>query len=719
MCGSDPIKPFWVNHQLSPTSVSYVNSNFPNCLVNTSEKSVLKLSVPNVDEYVSIDKSALVTPSTHTWSLDCWLSLNNELYSPSDAPNISQKLNRESQVLKTEFNIDMINVQFLDAIENSSDLNFFVRNVTLSNLSDDVVQFPLYFSVRPYDIEGLTVVKDITFHSENAFIINNKLGIVFEDIPSNVVCLNYKDGDVSNHFNDYEMILNTKCKNSQASAYIKYSILLQPKESKKILAKIPLNNTEIARNINKIMPLVSQKKLRKDIQYLKGSVINLKRKSLETHFKKISLYFQNNLLNNSINNSLAYILCLKECYSDLNRIRINQNFDTILDLMNVFNIVGNHDFSISVINTIADKNHKKSASIHDLTDLQFLRYIDHVFKTYMYTRNSLLIDKSVDEFEKRIKKILSSLEIIKNTNFHGMKKRCINSQIRSFDYVLDDNFLLLNGLINLIKMFKETSQNEKCKHFQEIKNNFEIKLMSYVKILGGDEGYLPYSRSLPLTSDLLSSLNCVYPYKIIDVQDLRVQQTINLLEKYFIEDNLLFSSVDNSGYGVVENFHLAIIYLLSNNFRGFEIINKLLSSNLLTNFPTKIHPKTFSGSAGSPHDLQVNLKIIEFICQMLLYQTEDELILFNHLPAQFFNEQGVLFDIKNLRTFYGQLDIFVTRSDKLINIKMETSFVNEPKEIYINIPLRFKSLMINGKTRNNTDSLVRLPIGNVSIEVEL
>ena len=82
-----------------------------------------------------------------------------------------------------------------------------------------------FIAIRPYNIEGVAHIKEITFLSENTFIINNQLGLILDKKPDNVVCSNFQDKDISSMYEEWEMILSTQCSSGMASAFAEYKLI--------------------------------------------------------------------------------------------------------------------------------------------------------------------------------------------------------------------------------------------------------------------------------------------------------------------------------------------------------------------------------------------------------------------------------------------------------------------------------------------------------------
>ena len=249
------------------------------------------------------------------WSVDIWISNGTRLISPAALPQTTQRFLDSDSVVQTEFSIESLSITsdvFFKSFKDNQNLLF--QNVSLKNNGEKPIKFSFYFAIRPYNPEGVSPIDHITYLTANAFIINNQLGLVLDSKPDNVVCLSEKEGDISEHFNDWEMILKAKCKHHQTSGFAEYKINLKPGETKKLSCKMPTKPIASLIDVfHSKLTNVKRKSLFKNIQHIQDYQFETEKKELklnwDEHLKDLSsIQLPDEDLTNLFKKNMTYLM---------------------------------------------------------------------------------------------------------------------------------------------------------------------------------------------------------------------------------------------------------------------------------------------------------------------------------------------------------------------------------------------------------------------------
>ncbi len=294
------IWPYWVYHQFSPRSPYFVSPGIPVAL-NCTNRNWTTLA-----DKVTVDPRGLITVPKG-WSLDFWIANSAHIVSAAQLKSVTQHF--DNSIVRTAYETDALSVHsdtFFAPLPPFEGL--VCTQVKIKNKSEKQINLSFYFAVRPYNAEGLAPVDEIVYLTSNAFIVNNAPGPVFDRKPDNVVCVKFQDGDVSEHFNDWQMILQAQCPDHQASGFVEYKIALKAGEDASFSCKIPTEinmqlmslwqkqltepqRQELTRKIAEIQQLSYEHLLPQTPQ--PKSTLSIPDKKLESLYLKNKMHLQN------------------------------------------------------------------------------------------------------------------------------------------------------------------------------------------------------------------------------------------------------------------------------------------------------------------------------------------------------------------------------------------------------------------------------------------
>ncbi|MFA5928596.1 MAG: hypothetical protein WC838_04795, partial [Candidatus Margulisiibacteriota bacterium] len=248
----DWVWPYWVVQQFDPMSPSFVARGFQITTLNMTNRNWTAIGAINSVKEAVVDQRGLVVPQINGWSVDSWILYKGELYAPSKMPGVTQYPCQDLPIVITEFKVGELTINCEAFVEkvNKEDMIFHRAKIVNGGTQKEKLSF--IYSIRPYNIEGLSLIGSIEY-KENIFYVNDRVGVYLPAVPDQVLCNTYEQGDVSLFLNkEIKQNLSTKCPIGFATAMAKYDLELESKDTKEVIAYIPIEKKLSFKGLDKL-----------------------------------------------------------------------------------------------------------------------------------------------------------------------------------------------------------------------------------------------------------------------------------------------------------------------------------------------------------------------------------------------------------------------------------------------------------------------------------
>ncbi len=232
-CNLDWVLPYWVERQYNALSSSYVPGTVLS--TNLTHRNWTSIGALDSDREPIVDPAGLVTPWFDGWSMDFWVGKSGYLIVPSRNTEVYQYLVTQLPLVVSQFvkkDVRFMSTAFVyvnDGEEIVSD------SLSVENLESIGVELSVFVNIRPYNPEGISIIKSIEFDKGMcAFIVNDHPGIYFETQPDRVFCSTQSDGDSSYAAFTDKSAEKSYCKHGLATAFAEYKICLASGEVKEL-----------------------------------------------------------------------------------------------------------------------------------------------------------------------------------------------------------------------------------------------------------------------------------------------------------------------------------------------------------------------------------------------------------------------------------------------------------------------------------------------------
>jgi hypothetical protein len=260
----DWVWPYWVERQFNPNDPSFIPRAFSFSHINLTHRNWTAVGVPDVPFYPIVDPRGLVTPLFDGWSLDFW-------FVPANGPVLlPSKLSRVQQTLSLNDNLQIRTVAASAGHErpaggasNAATLTTTpgaqssplpdvsletVVTLTLENgephcvvrctVSGEIAGGSVAVALRPYNPEGVSLIKEIQVADPQRWQINALNEVLFDRAPTQHLLSTYKHGDVLLRLREPINDTHVKCPVSMATAVALFPMIGGPKSGTGILPVI-------------------------------------------------------------------------------------------------------------------------------------------------------------------------------------------------------------------------------------------------------------------------------------------------------------------------------------------------------------------------------------------------------------------------------------------------------------------------------------------------
>ena len=468
-----------------------------------------------------MDTSGLINLSDNQWSIDYWVAHKSELISPSMIPNIHQSFSTEFPCITTEFNVDDITIKnesILSSLPKSD--NLLISKFTLHNTAPYPISFSFFIAIRPYNLEGISPLNSLSYLSEQAFIVNDNLGILLDKKPDNIVCLNFEDGDVCEYYNKWEMILQSTCNRGLATGFAEYRVTLQENETTSFQITCPVKEYTY-KNSPKNLGKTKQKRLKNYIDNIKRIHFDNESTNLFgqwTKYKKnlLEFNFPESSLTSFIKQASIHLLsATKKSFP-------YKNQENIYLYLTALHSIGKSDIAHKLIQSIYPKK----------LSLFYLR--KHSLENCGYLIDILMNDIYYNFNERKLLMHQPKTTSLANYVISDKAKKRSFMDFANTLHIISSAIYVLQDTQNESEVKKMTIAYKKySSELETYLNNFEEKIAF--------QPILPISNTEFHDTRLINGLRSIYPQEVLSRNNFRISHTLQYINDHFLYENSIVS----------------------------------------------------------------------------------------------------------------------------------------------------------------------------------
>jgi hypothetical protein len=190
--GAGWVWPWWLERQIDPAGRAFIPRGQLPFLVNVTARNWTMVGNVGSPWEAIVDPRGLVTPWFDGWSLDWWVGATDRWHFPSREVAVRQRLVGVAPVVETA-----MAVPGGDAVERVYAVRAGEELVVVEVENRSRAPFVVAFAVRPYNPEGLAVVRRIALHGSRTVTVDGRPALLFPRPPAAMVGSTFHGGDVA------------------------------------------------------------------------------------------------------------------------------------------------------------------------------------------------------------------------------------------------------------------------------------------------------------------------------------------------------------------------------------------------------------------------------------------------------------------------------------------------------------------------------------------
>ncbi|MCI0419511.1 MAG: hypothetical protein L0312_09865 [Acidobacteria bacterium] len=291
----DWVWPFWVERQFNPRLKGFQPRSHSLSHINLTHRNWTILGALGNSHRAVVDPCGLITPWLGGWSLDCWPATQNKLHVPARQDEIRQKIHPLFPQIKTSFLAEGFQFKVRVAAIALKGQPLALVRTQITNRASESQTAHFYYSIRPYNPEGISLIRTLEFVERHIWRVNEQLAAVLLEAPNRVYCSDLRDGDVSLTFREPRANHRVVCNTGMATGLAEYALDLRPQQTANFTALLtlsasnPLATGSLLSNFN--YPAVKHQ-FRKEWQsrLSQGSTLRFPRRKLNESFQANKMY---------------------------------------------------------------------------------------------------------------------------------------------------------------------------------------------------------------------------------------------------------------------------------------------------------------------------------------------------------------------------------------------------------------------------------------------
>ncbi len=690
----DWVWPFFIERQFNPNHPDFVGRGHSIMVLNTTHRNWTAVGCIGSEHEAVVDTRGLVTPCYNGWSADVWLREGGRLYAPSQLDSVRQYNVSRLPVIRTVFQAGSHEVQSEVFAARVAEQDSVMQKVTVRNTGSSSKKSSLIFSVRPYNPEGLTVIKEIKA-TEQSIIVDRKPGVLMLRKPSSVICSNEKEGDVSLLLDQPEKSGSARCRIGLCTAAAEYELELEPGKERVLWFIMPIQAPRNARGwedgASTIDPeAVLEQTVRKWQERLSGTIqIDIPDDRLQRAF--------------DINKSYLLLLWDGDAITPGPFTYHHFWFRDAAYQVSALDKMGFSHEARHVLDTYPGRQRKDGFYVSqdgewDANGQAMWALYEH----YLYTRDRKFLERVYPSMVKGVDWIIKKRMATtsnRNSEVYGLMPAGLSAEhFGPNDYYYWDDLWCMAGLRCAAAAAAELGKPDDQKSFHQEADRYmghiEASLAWVDKRLG--KKLLPASPYRRINSGAIGALCTLYPLNIYSPSDERIVNTMDeIREKSFFE-NGFFQNIYHSGVNAYLTMQFAQGLLQRRDPGAWTLLRYILDLATTTfTWPEAVHPRTLGGVMGDGHHGWAVADYLHLVRNLLLCEEGDDLVVFPLLPGEWVQD-GKTISVREAPSHFGIVNVSMKVADGRAVIEFDNRYNYTPERLVVCFPRKVSTISIDG-----------------------
>lgn len=723
----DWVLPYWAERQFDPGDPGFMPRGFNLYTINYTHRDWTMIgNLDRVHEAI-VDPRGLVTPWFDGWSVDVWVQADGILCTPSRLPDaqVEQSLFENLPFVNTVFRTansdpDALSIRTQAyAVEEKDAGEWVVEELAVQNPSRRPRQAQLYVSIRPFNPEGVSLVKDIRYAAvENvggAFFVDGALGVLLPQ-PEGIACAEQTSGDVALALPALNGKTRVQSRAGLATAVARYSIDLNPGETRSFSVRMPMVKTERDEDDPDLEPYLATLSAGGE---LRDRAVTAWRERLG---RGMRVRVPDENVQNAFDANKAYLLLLHDGTTITpGPLTYHQFwFRDAAYLLNALDKLGYHDEVQKVLDQYPRRLEKDgylsaTEGEWDSNGAAIWAMVENARLTGdrgLLARNYWPLLRMASWINSKRQQTKSRGNA--HSAHYGLLPAGMSAEhLGPSDYYYWDDLWGLAGLRDAAQVAEWLGQDRDATRLHANANAFradiDVSLAAAAARLGRPA--MPASPYRRLDAGMIGNLAALYPLHLFEPEDPRIVDTLAALrEKAWIED-AYFSHVGHSAFGTYLSLHAAECYLFRRDPYAWTIIEWVLRHASPTyTWAEGLHPLTRRGGMGDGHHGWAAADFLLAVRDALLFEEHDHLVITPVLPTDWTAENNVI-KVEDAATYFGKVSFTIAFGERTGTLVIDGDWHAEPDYIEWVLPFPLREAGGDAHTPEIVGNSVRLPRG--------
>lgn len=710
----DWVKPYWAERQFDPMDDAFV-PRIISVGLNCTHRNWTAIGTTDGKIEPVVDPRGLLTPWLDGWSLDTWALTKTVSLYPSRAAEARQFNLGAAAIVKTVTESDTLLLETESFATRLRGSEIVLHRARVQNLADGPAAVRLFFSVRPYNPEGMVPIHELRFVEGGMLTVEGRVGLIATTTPDRVVCRDFRHGDCALDVSNSDDVRQAQCATGLASGFIEYNFEIGPGEVDERVVVLPIGGADPSpktlvefRRFDYRDQRTREKSRWEEIART-GMTIDVPDPNVQKAFDLNKVYLR--LLDDGHAIHPGPLTYHHFWFRDsaflvttLDKMGYTQSArDKLVDYPSkqqkdgfFLSQEGEWDSNGQAIWTLVEH-------VRMTGDKEFL---DSVFPA---------ISAAAYWIENKRKTTKTGLDPHAGLLPPGASAEHLGPN----DYFYWDDFWGLAGLREAAWAAQTLGRRTEWLDFESFETAFRKDILTSLSAVEKRLGKpiltaSPYRR---MDSGAIGSICSVYPLGLFDAHDEMVTNTLAALRDRCFVRGGFFQDMVHSGINVYLTLHIAQCYLARRDPFAWELaVNLLNLAQPTLTWPEAIHARTLGGCMGDGHHGWAVADWLMFVRNALIKEDADVLSLTSVLPASWF-DWGRHIGVDHAPTHFGNVSFAVEGKRDEVVLRVNAQFESAPRRLAWTLPFSVMEALVDGKGVTVNDRTVIAPGGVHEIRV--
>ena len=709
--------PWWIKRISNPSSRFYSLTPQPSLLLNT----LFRQSTPLFsihDGYIStVDPYGSLSPHPRHWSIEFWVDINGKKVAFQDIETVHQQFSPDSLQVQTTLShegVEISSTSFLKSYPKKDHLIF--SKLSFKNTTESPVSLTAYVCIRPYNMEGISPISELTYLSKRAFVVNNQLGLILDQKPDNVVCARFDDGDAFNNSDNWQMMLSANCPKHMATGFAEFSLKLQTQESKDLSFKVPLTK--------KRYKLFKPDKLMATIQDFQGISYENEETHVayewkQRHNSTAMIQLPNSRINHLVKQSLAFVQLSLPYSNPADRVAHTPLSALYLRLRTLL-AFGYTEEVGNLLKSILDrKTYSKGSPPWGYPSVASLISLLYYYQRVNPDREMLAhAEPHITNCIGILKRHITG----KHKDYHlsGLMSPTVGGSGEK-DYYMPDQLMALGAFHHASVLYRSLGLEEQSHHCSAQYNHLKSSIETFAETISDkytQTFITPYSSTHFEDARIIEGLSYAFPLKLPNFKPDWLKSTLSKVYESHTLANQPFDQTRN-GYHTRYIAQLAHLTLNTDPKKTFDHLDWLTSHASNTGlWPTTIHPFSNSGSTGVGYDLETSSSYLLLVKSLIIQETRDDIHFFPCMPTEWIKDDQPII-IENLPTRKGHVSIKLSFKGNQAKVVIDFKLTAPPKKFKLSLPYTIEKVTVGKSVTEPHATTISIALNAKDLQLQL